>query len=149
MCFWHWSLWWVYSREIVEWVTAVFGMGSTKPKRICSAKVQDSRINSFAICSEMDSSCVHFDRNYFQWKRTNIHLHTSTQVKKNAYWCIYQYTVEISGKERNKKQTPIFSLKSSFIIKTVMLKEILRENNCNLPKFYHCNMFSIFILVIC
>lgn len=82
-------------------------MESTKPKRIFNAQVQEPRMNSFATCSELDCSGVYFDRSYFQWRRSDVHDHICTQVKKkNAY---FQYTVEIyMGEEKEIRKTSFY-----------------------------------------
>lgn len=67
--------------------------GKHKVKENFQCQVQGSRMNSSATCPELDCSCVHFDRDYFQWRRTDIHEHIFTQEKKIVLiLCRYQYT---------------------------------------------------------
>lgn len=67
-------------------------------------------MNSSATCPEMDCSCVHFDRNYFQWRRTDIHEHIFTQEKKIVLiLCSYQYTVAVyMGTEKEIRKTSFY-----------------------------------------
>ena len=69
----------------------------------------------------------------------------SHKSRKMLIFCIYQYTVEIyMGKgKKSEKLTSVFSPRFTFIIKTIIVKDILGENNCVLPKFYHSNIFFL------
>lgn len=77
---------------------------------------------------------------------TYIHIYSQSKQKNACFVYISTCSGNIYGKIEITKLTSIFYPRSEFTIKTIILHEILGENNYILPNYFHCNTFCIFIM---